>query len=180
MASRRRSSKRRSSKRTARRRQRGGQAELDDMSMDIASQANLADGQSFEKFHANQHGGQAPVGYTGVLDSSLVPAARTGPILDSLMDAQAQGPDQAGGARRRKRKAYSLKLLGKNTKAFFGRLVGKKKGRRTRRRKQRGGNAPANGPYTLLPPDLASDALAGQNREMALAQDPKFLAPQGL
>jgi len=115
----------------------------------------------------------APVGDTGVLDSALVQASRTGPTLQALADAQAQGPDQAGGGRR-------LRRIVKKTKSFFSRVFGKKgRGRRSKRR-QRGGYAPVDAPDTLLPPDLASTALGGQNPEMAMAEDPNFLAPQGM
>ena len=151
----------------------GGQANVGDTSMDIASQQSLKNGQGFQTFHASQHGGMAPVGDTGVLDSSLVQAARTGPTLQALQDAQAQGPDQAGGGRRRRRS------LIKNTQSFFRRMFGSKR-RARRSRRQRGGYAPVDAPDTLLPPDLASTALGGQNPEMAMAEDPNFLAPRGM
>lgn len=123
MAKSRRSSSRRGSRRSSRsrnsrnsrscgsgrcwsRRQNGGQAPIDDMSMSGPTKLSLAQGTDYARLHNGQHGGAAvslvnaaPPGYTGVMDDpALVTASRTGPLNDAMAAATAAG--QAGGRRR--------------------------------------------------------------------------------
>jgi len=81
------------SRRQQRRRQRGGAGE------------SLLQGEGYQKFHMNQHGGFrqldfAPVGHTGELDPSLRGGARLEEYDAHFRAAQAQ----SGGSRRRRRR----------------------------------------------------------------------------
>lgn len=74
----------------------GGAAPLTDTSMDGSSKMNLAQGTDYASIHKGQHGGMAPVGYTGMLDDSLRATARVG-VLDESMQAIQGMSDQSGG-----------------------------------------------------------------------------------
>ena len=74
----------------------GGAAPLTDTSMDGSSKMNLAQGTDYASIHKGQHGGMAPVGYTGMLDDSLRATARIG-VLDESMQAIQGMSDQSGG-----------------------------------------------------------------------------------
>lgn len=200
---RRRASRRRASYR--RKAQRGGQAPLNDNSMNSASKMSIAQGQEYAEIHANQHGGAAvslaaaaPLGYTGMLDDSLRAAARIGPIDASMGEIQGMS-DQSGGARRRRRRAYGLKHAMRNFRYGFmhpvrtTRRVGRNvtrgvkrvlKMRAGSRRKMRGGAGAAVGPMAdyaspgmLLTPAQEARALMGMNQEWRLAADPKAFMP---
>jgi len=135
----------------------------------FSSSQNLAQGRDYQMLHEGQHGGGtmyqgAPVGTTGVLDSSLAEAARINPTLASYSQIQGMR-DQDGGARRRRK--------------------GSKRSRRSRRSRRKmmyggGGIAPADysAPGTILPPAMERVALNGMNPEMRLAQDPTYYAPK--
>jgi hypothetical protein len=92
------------------RRHRGGAqtvspAGVNDATMMGPSNQSVAQGQDYLRIHAGQHGGAAPyagapVGYTGVLDSSLRESARIQPLDESLSKIQGMS-DQSGGARRK-------------------------------------------------------------------------------
>ena len=148
----------------------GGAAPLTDTSMDGSSKMNLAQGTDYASIHKGQHGGMAPVGYTGMLDDSLRATARVG-VLDESMQAIQGMSDQSGGfhkafTRRLKRgvkrgvtkvkgmfKKLKSKLVGpKSYSRKFMNLFRKKRGgaRRSRkmaallknmRKKMRGGSA---------------------------------------
>ena len=148
----------------------GGAAPLTDTSMVGSSKMNLAQGTDYASIHKGQHGGMAPVGYTGMLDDSLRATARIG-VLDESMQAIQGMSDQSGGfhkgfTRRLKRgvkrgvtkvkgmfKKLKSKLVGpKSYSRKFMNLFRKKRGgaRRSRkmaallknmRRKMRGGSA---------------------------------------
>ena len=199
----------RKSRRGTRRSQRGGwvvlnPAGVNENSMLEASKQNLAQGGEYAKLHEGQHGGAmsldgAPVGYTGVLDSSLRTAAHLGPLDRSFAGIQGMS-DQAGGARRKGRKASrkGRKASRKGHKASRKGRKASRKGRRSsrrvnsmmrrvmrmlrRRRGMRGGAAlnPAdyNAPGTLLPAGLEKAAVGQMNPEWKLAEDPKAFAPQ--
>ena len=119
------------SRRQQRRRQRGGANE------------SLGQGQMFQKYHANQHGGSralegAPLDYSGVLDSSLRAGARLEQYDAHFRDAQAQ---RGGSRRNRSRSNRSRNNRSRNNT-------------RNRQRRQRGGGlspADVNAAYTLLP-----------------------------
>ncbi len=161
---------RRSSRRCWSRRQRGGQAPVNDTSINAAKALSLAQGQDYEQIHANQHGGaavslasSAPVGYTGVLDDSLRATARIGGLDASLAEIRGMS-DQAGGGRRRKARR------------------GKGRSRRGRRG-MRGGAQPVvpadyGSPGMLLSPGQEARALMGMNPEWKLAADPQSFAPR--
>lgn len=148
----------------------GGAAPLTDTSMVGSSKMNLAQGTDYASIHKGQHGGMAPVGYTGMLDDSLRATARIG-VLDESMQAIQGMSDQSGGfhkafTRRLKRgvkrgvtkvkgmfKKLKSKLVGpKSYSRKFMNLFRKKRGgaRRSRkmaallknmRKKMRGGSA---------------------------------------
>ncbi len=199
----------RKNRKSSRRAQRGGwvvlnPAATNDMSMEAASKQNLAQGGEYAKIHAGQHGGGAPldgapVGYTGVLDSSLRTAAHLAPLDRSLADIQGMS-DQSGGGRRRRRS--TRKASRKGRKASKGRKGSRKsrkaskgrKGRRVnammrrvmallrRRRGMRGGAvlnpADVGAPGTLLPAGLEKAAVGQMNPEWKLAEDPSSFAPK--
>ena len=139
------------------------------------SSASLAQGAEYDKIHMGQHGGAytpmsgAPLGDTGVLDSSLRGLARIGPIDASFTAIQGMS-DQSGGRRRSRRSKRSK------------RSKGSKKSKMSRRRMRGGfvnvrpGNASA--PGTLLPPSMESRAVGGMNPEWKLAADPNSFAPK--
>lgn len=170
------------------RRQRGGwvvlnPAALGDNSMADAGKQNLAQGGEYKQLHAGQYGGGAPllgapVGETGVLDSSLRGAAMLGPLDRSLTAINGMS-DQSGGARRN-RKASRRSASRKGGKA--SRRSASRKGRSSsRNRRYRGGAlnpADFGAPGTLLPADLQSKALATMNPEWKLAENPASFAPK--
>jgi hypothetical protein len=151
------------------RRQRGGwqrmnPANIDDMSMNSPSKLSLAQGGEYDSIHRGQHGGAtmgtlqgAPVGSTGVLDSSLRDIARVSTIDQSIAGIQGMS-DQSGGRRRRSKRSKRSK------------------------RSQRGGSAmhPADyhSPGHLLSPGMESKALMGMNPEWKLAENPNSFAPR--
>ena len=156
-------------------------ANVDDTNggMDSSSKLNLMQGQGYAEVHVDQHGGQAPpptskiaemfkswmsahkqkggqapVGDTGVLDSSLVQYARTGPLDASFAEIQGM-KDQGGGARKSHR--------------------GKKS--RRGRKGQRGGWAPVDSDTMMLPTDMEQQAVTGMNPEWKLAENPASFEP---
>jgi len=67
--------------RKSRRMMRGGKlmgSPVTNTSMDAGSKLNLAQGNQYGAMHKDQHGGEANVGYTGVLPSDMRAAARVG------------------------------------------------------------------------------------------------------
>jgi hypothetical protein len=189
-------SSRRSRRRSRRasRRQSGGwvvmnPAGVADNSMAASAKLNLAQGGEYKEAHKGQYGGGAPlegapVGTTGVLDSSLRTSAYLGP-LDKSMEAIQGMSDQAGGGKRRKR-GYRF---GNITRGLLRMLRGKRGGgkrgsKRARgsKRRQRGGAtvspADVGAPGTLLPASLANKAMMQMNPEWKLAEDPAAFAPR--
>ena len=75
-------------------------AGVSDNSMLEAGKMSLAQGRDYLSHHTAQHGGMAPVGYTGVLDDSLRATARVA-VLDESMGAIQGMSDQSGGGKRR-------------------------------------------------------------------------------
>ena len=151
-------------------------APLNDTSMLGASKLNLAQGGDYASLHAGQHGGAmsfanaAPPGYTGMLDSSLIASARTGPTMESLHAASGM-KDQGGGGRRRRRGS---------------RRRGSRRGKKGSRR-QRGGAAmtpfstvaDAGAPGMLLSPGMEQKAMMGMHtQEWKLAENPNSFAPR--
>ena len=123
-----------------------------------------------------QMGGMAPVGDTGVLDSSLRDSARISPI-DQAFQEIAGMKDQAGGRRRRKGR--------KGRKSRKGSRRGR--GRKSRRngcrsRRMRGGSltlmpASTDASPMLLEGKSSSDALSEMNTEWKLAENPNAFNP---
>ncbi len=174
------------------RRQSGGwivmnPAGVNDTSMVNASKLNLAQGGQYNEAHKGQHGGGAPlegapVGTTGVLDSSLRSAAHLGPLDKSLTEIQGMS-DQSGGGKRRRgrrgsRRAMNMRSLTRNLMRMFKKRTMKRKGHG---RKMRGGAAlnpaDAGAPGTLLPASMANKALMQMNPEWKLAENPASFAP---
>jgi hypothetical protein len=193
----------RSASRRSTRRQRGGwvvlnPAALGDNSMVDAGKQSLAQGGEYKQLHAGQYGGGAPlmgapVGETGVLDSSLRGAAMLGPLDRSLTAIHGMS-DQSGGARRKRKASRKGRKTSRRSASRKGRKGGKasrkgrkgrkasRKGRKASRKSLRGGAAlhPADfgAPGTLLPADLQSKALATMNPEWKLAENPASFAPK--
>lgn len=185
----------------SRKAQRGGwvvlnPAAVNDSSMLEASKQNLAQGGEYAKIHAGQHGGGAPldgapVGYTGVLDSSLRTAAHLAPLDRSLADIQGMS-DQSGGGKRRRRSSRKASRKARKSSRKASRKG--RKGRRVnammrrvmallrRRRGMKGGAAlnPADvgAPGSLLPAGLEKAAVGQMNPEWKLAEDPSSFAPK--
>lgn len=171
---------RKGSRRSTRRNMYGGAytlspMELTDTSMMSASKMSGAQGLDFLGKHAAQHGGGglmgAPVGDTGMLDSSLRAAARMGP-LDASYQAVVGMKDQSGGKRRRaSRRANRRGATRRN-----------RRNRRATRRQNGGmrelGFMETSAPGMLLSGSQASAALSNMNREWALAANPSSFAPK--
>ena len=145
----------------------GGMSPVGDMSMAMGQKDNLAQGNQFLEIHKNQHGGMSPypLGVTGsvLTDSSMVAAARTGP-LDSALN-QIQGM-QDGGARRNKKN----KTRGRKHKRGH-----------SRRNRMRGGahqftGSPLSENSMLLPSGLEKSA--GLNYDWDAARNPNYWAPK--
>jgi len=181
-------------------------AGVNDASMMEAGKMSLAQGRDYLSHHTAQHGGMAPVGYTGVLDDSLRATARVG-VLDESMGAIQGMSDQSGGG---KRKRMTMKMAMKKMRKMMGlkggkmmyggqKMCGGQKmygGKRGKRRmtmkmmkklmaKKRGGFAYAlsqaqdySAPGMLLSPAGEARALAGMNPEWKLATDPSAFAPK--
>ena len=132
-----------SKKRTMRgRKQRGGQAPVNDSSMLSPSSSSLAQGIDYKQIHMGQHGGAAPVESLGAtLPQELQGPAAVTSTMNAFRDIQGMS-DQTGGARRRgrgtKRSKRSLKLYGGNYKMYGGvgcKMYGGKRRGGTKRRK---------------------------------------------
>lgn len=181
---------RKSRKAQRRRSQRGGwlvlnPAGVNQNPMISASSASHAQGADYQRIHAGQHGGGAPiagapVGYTGVLDSSLRDIARVGAIDNAMNQIQGMS-DQSGGARRRRGRKASRKATRKGRKASRKSRKSSRKANRKGSRRMRGGAAlhPADysAPGTLLSGAMASKALMTMNPEWKLAENPASFAP---
>ena len=137
--------------------------ELSDTSMVGASKMSMAQGGDFFGYHANQHGGMAPLGYTGMLDESLRASARVSP-LDQAGAAIVGLKDQAGG--RRKKRTTKKRTTKKR--------VTKKRATRSKRRQYGGmralGSMEVGAPSMLLQGPQAQQALSTMNQDWRAAQ----------
>ena len=151
--------------------------ELTDNSMLSASKMSGAQGLDFLGKHAAQHGGGglmgAPVGDTGMLDSSLRASARMGP-LDASYQAVVGMRDQSGGKRKRKASRRNRRST-RNTRR-------NRRNRRATRRQNGGmralGFMETSAPGMLLSGSQAAAANSTMNREWALAANPSSFAPK--
>ena len=153
----------------------GGSAPINDTSLQAASRLSLSQGGDFLSLHKNQHGGaavslanSAPLGYTGVLDSSMRGAAGVLPG-DASFAAASGMKDQAGGGKRIN--AAHKKILNMLKKL-------------SKKRKQRGGSAysltqaqDVSTPGELLSGRAALAAAAGQNPEWKYVENPAAYNP---
>ena len=194
----------RSKRRASRKCWSGGAASLTDTSMLAPSKMSHAQGTDYASHHMGQHGGMAPVGYTGVLDDSLRATARVG-VLDESLHAIQGMSDQSGGSHRNftRRLKSGVKRGVKKVKSVFKKLKNKlvgpksytrkfmnmfrKRGgaRRGTGKKMRGGSAASltaaqdySAPGMLLSPADEARALGGMNPEWKLATDPTAFAPK--
>lgn len=155
----------------------GGPASVSDTSMNGPSRLSLAQGGDYQSIHSNQHGGMAPVGYTGMLDDSLRATARVG-VLDSSLAAVRGMSDQGGGGRRRFGSKAASNAYKRALSKMLKSLRGKKK---TFRMRQRGGSNSQpqdySAPGMLLSPSAEARALGGMNPEWKLASDPTAFVP---
>ena len=164
----------------------GGQgSNVGNTSMNLPYKVNTLQGQEYLSQHANQHGGVANVGYTGVLPNELRHEARlqaggvadvgyTGMLdaglresarmntLDNSYNEIASMKDQGGGGRRRRKSRKSRKS--------------RKNGRKSRRYLS-GGSSPVDAPTLLLPVDIEKQAVMGMNPEWKLAENPTSFNP---
>ncbi len=149
---------------------------------EMAAQS-LAQGKQFASMHQNQHGGALDAGpYPGavteeaMLPQNLQAAARVAPLNAALNAiANMKDPGQAGGARRKGRKASR-----KGRKASRKSRKASRKSRKTRR--MRGGAfgddaQSVNAPGLLLSGSQMRNALSGMNAEWKLAENPAAFAP---
>lgn len=167
---------------------------INDTSMDASTKLNMLQGQQYGAQHANQHGGVANLGYTGVLPQDMRAAAhvnqaggmapvgdtgvmdvgrveaRVGPI-DNAFQEIAGMKDQAGGRRRRRKSRKSKRAVRKS------RRNGKKSRRSNMRMRMRGGVASVGDSTTLLPVDMERQAVMGMNPEWKLAENPASFNP---
>ena len=164
-----------------RRRQRGGQAPVNDSSMLSPSSSSLAQGVDYKQIHMGQHGGKVLIGGAAPLESigQTLPQELQGPAsVTSTMNAfrEIQGmSDQTGGARRKRRGSKRAKRRG-------SKRVKRTKRRGTKRRgmKLYGGGinanpAAASAPGLILPSSVTE---GGMNPEWNLAKDPQAFAPK--
>ena len=178
-----------SKKRTMRaRKQRGGQAPVNDSSMLSPSSSSLSQGIDYKQIHMGQHGGAAPVESLGAtLPQELQGPAAVTSTMNAFRDIQGMS-DQTGGARRRrrgtKRSKRSLKLYGGNYKMYGGvgcKMYGGKRRKGTKHAsKLYGGGVNAN-PASASSPGLilpSSVTQGGMNPEWDLAKDPQAFAPK--
>jgi hypothetical protein len=176
-----RKAKRRGTRRL-RRTQGGGAASVTDTSMNSMSKQSLAQGGEYQSIHSNQHGGMAPVGYTGMLDDSLRSYARVG-VLDESIAAASGMSDQGGGGRRKFRSKTAMKKYKLVNKKMMKMM--RSRPMKSRRMRQRGGShgllsqaQDYSAPGMLLSPSAEARALAGMNPEWKLATDPSSFAPK--
>jgi len=164
-------------------------APLDDASMLGPGNQNLAQGSQYLKEHIAQHGGAAvslaaaaPVGATGMLDSSLRDIARVG-VLDQSMQAIQGMSDQSGGSRRKRGKRHTRRhkkrgVTHKNIMKALKKLIKKNT------YKHHGGAyslsqaGDYSSPGMLLSPAAEARALCGMNPEWKLAADPTSFTPK--
>ena len=192
----RKSTRRGGGKRKASRCWKGGAASVNDTSMNASSRLSLAQGGDYQTIHAKQHGGMAPVGYTGVLDDSLRATARVA-VLDESMGAIQGMSDQAGGGRKKKYTHKNIMAMLKKMKKQNGGSA-KKRSRSSQKRSfthadiikmvkalrnQKGGSnnlsqaQDYSAPGMLLSPSAEARALGGMNPEWKLASDPTAFVP---
>jgi len=166
------------------------------------SQMNIAQGKQYDSFHANQHGGMAPL---SAITDSLLPkdmgaSARTLPLDKYIADvAPLRDPgqgDQMGGRRRRTRNSrgrFTKRRTGRKGTKRRSRKGTKRHSRKGRKRnasgrflKMRGGAvqpaldlaASADAPGMLLDARTEANAVRGMNPEWTLAPNPNSFAPR--
>jgi len=152
------------------RKHRGGMAPVGDSSMAMAQRNSLQQGSSYLAAHKGQYGGAAayPSSFGATLPSSMVPAARTGP-LDSAV-AAIQGMQDGGRRRRKSRKSKKSKKSMKKSRKM-----------KKYTRKHRGGYRGLTGVSLsegsmLLPP--GAERQAALSHEWGLAKDVNAFAPK--
>lgn len=155
--------------------QNGGEAPLGNTSMAMSSKDSLGQGSEYLQIHKGQYGGSAPLSAitTSGLPSSMVAAARTGPLDSAIAGIQGM---QDGGRRRRSKKHRSRKHSRKHSGGKRSRKHSRKhRSRKHRSRKQRGGLAPLSASSMLLPPGM--ERQAALNYEWSMAKNPNSFAP---
>ena len=169
-----------------RRRQRGGQAPVNDSSMLSPSSSSLAQGVDYKQIHMGQHGGKRLIGGAAPLESigETLPQELQGPAsVTSTMNAfrEIQGmSDQTGGARRKRRGSKRAKRSGSKRRGSKRAKRSKRRGTKRRGMKLYGGGANANpaaasAPGLILPSSVTE---GGMNPEWNLAKDPQAFAPK--
>jgi hypothetical protein len=190
-------SHRKSHRRSHRRTQRGGEPAPVDYSNPGPMNLNLAQGQQFGKFHANQHGGVFSGGpYPGavtepsVLPAGLIASAHLLPLNQAFDDIRGLRDDNQTGGRRKGRKSSKSRKSRKGRKGRKGSRKGRKGSRKNRSRRYRGGDfvrwggggmpemlpsSVADSTKMLISPQLQQQA--GLNPEWKLAENPAAFDP---
>ena len=164
--------------------------EINDTSMMSPQRLSVSQGNQFAELTKNMHGGMGV--YPGAVTESTLPqnlhASARLLALDQKYAEIANMSDQAGGRRRKTRKASrknrkasrkNRKASRKNRKASRKNRKASRKNRKASRRSLRGGAlgyAPTDAPGMLL--DASQTARAGLNPEWKLAEDVNSFAPQ--
>jgi hypothetical protein len=192
------------SKTMHRRRQRGGQAPVNDSSMLSPSSSSLAQGVDYKQIHMGQHGGKnllkggaAPLESIGeTLPQELQGPASVTSTMNAFRDIQGMS-DQTGGARRKRRGSKRRGSKRRGTKRAKRRGSKRAKRRGSKRAKRRGSKrakrrgtkrrgmklygggananpAAASAPGLILPSSVTE---GGMNPEWSLAKDPQSFAP---
>jgi len=145
------------------------------------SMQSLGQGVQYAGFHSNQHGGNAPLSAItdSVLDQSLQGSARVLPLASALQEIQGM-KDQAGGRRRKGRKASRRgRKASRRGRKASRRGKGRKASRRGRRMMYGGSQQAYQGADLSSPSMLLNNYnKAGLNPEWDLAKDPNAFAPK--
>lgn len=189
------------------RRQRGGVAPVGEYGAGSGiapMKLNLAQGQQFAAYHANQHGGAGTafgpypgaVQEASVLPADLIASAKLLPLNQSFdyirqFGPSSDNPNLKGGKRRGRKSGRKSRKSRKTTRRQRGGSgaglvrwgAGGGRRRRTSHRRQRGGSAAemslpmdvAESSKMLIPSSL--QAQAGLNPEWKLAENPASFAP---
>ena len=141
---------------------------LNDTSMVGPSKMSMAQGGDFFGYHAKQHGGMAPLDYTGMLDESLRASARVSP-LDQAGAAIVGLKDQAGG-KRRSTKRRSTKRRSTKRRSTKKRATKNRKTRRQYGGMRALGSMEFGAPTMLLQGAQSQQALSTMNQDWRAAQ----------
>ena len=159
---------------------------MNDSSMAMAMKDSLSQGSQYLNVHKGQYGGSAayPAAVmSSSLPSSMIPAARTGPLDAAISSIQGM---QDGGRRGRSHKRSSHKRSSRKRSSHkrsshkrSSHKRSRKHSRKHRGRKHRGGaslmGSPLSSSSMILPSGM--EKAAALNYEWSLAKDPNSFVP---